>query len=84
MKFDKKVPDVFEISEIPKKNFPRNPEKFPRHFPKFPDFPEIPGFYRNSGIFINLQNFQHVVYIRRPVIIIVYKYSSKTGYKKPV
>ena len=51
MKFDKKVSDVFEISEIPKKSFPRNPEKFPRDFPKFPDFPEIPGFSRNTGIF---------------------------------
>jgi hypothetical protein len=51
MKFDKKVPDNFGISEIPKKSFPRNPEKFPRHFPKFPDFPEILGFSRNSGIF---------------------------------
>ena len=51
MKFDKKVSAVFEISEIPKKSFPRNSGNFPRHFPKFPDFPEIPGFSRNVGIF---------------------------------
>jgi hypothetical protein len=44
MKFPEKVPDNFEISEITKKSFPRNPGKFPRDFPKFPDFPEIPGF----------------------------------------
>jgi hypothetical protein len=56
MNFDKKVPDNFGISEIPKKSFPRNPGNFPRDFPKFPDFPkfrdfpEIPGF---SEIFRN-------------------------------
>jgi hypothetical protein len=50
-KFPEKVPDNFGISEIPKKSFPRNPGNFPRHFPKFPDFPEIPGFSKNSGIF---------------------------------
>jgi hypothetical protein len=44
MKFAEKVPDNFGISEISKKSFPRNPGNFPRHFPKFSDFPEIPGF----------------------------------------
>jgi hypothetical protein len=53
MKFPEKVSDNFGISEIPKKSFPRNPGNFPRHFPKFPDFPEIPGFSRNSEIFQN-------------------------------
>ena len=57
MKFNKKVHGVFEISEIPKKSFPRNPEKFSRHFPKFPDFPEIPGFSWNAGIFQIFGNF---------------------------
>ena len=62
-KFDQKVSSVFEISEIPKKSFPRNPEKFPRHFPKFPDFPEIPGFSGNARIFQNFQEFQQVLTI---------------------
>jgi hypothetical protein len=57
MKFAEKVPDNFEISEIPKKSFPRNPGNFPRHFPKFPDFPEIPGFSGNFGIFRNFSKF---------------------------
>jgi hypothetical protein len=50
MKFAEKVPDNFGISEISKKSFPRNPGNFPRHFPKFSDFPEIPGFSRNFEI----------------------------------
>jgi hypothetical protein len=53
MKFAEKVSDNFGISEIPKKSFPRNPGKFPQHFPKFPDFPEIPGFSRNVRILWN-------------------------------
>jgi hypothetical protein len=47
MKFAEKVPDNFGISEIPKKSFLRNLGKFPRHFPKFPDFPKIPEFSGN-------------------------------------
>ena len=60
--FDKKVPGNFRISEIPKKSFPRNPEKFSRHFPKFPDFPEILGFFGNVEIFPNFRKVTRFVF----------------------
>jgi hypothetical protein len=42
------------------KSFLRNPGNFPRHFPKFREFPEIPGFSRKSSIFQKFRCFSEL------------------------
>jgi len=56
-KFSEKLTELFAISKILEKSFPRNSGNFLRDFPKFPDFPEIPGFSGIFGIFGIFGNF---------------------------